>query len=420
MNSFKKFDKVIVFSYLSLAIFPLVRENVNSLFIIFCVFVTIVYKIINKEKFVFNWLLFVLTLPFWMFLIYNLVFPDFNIKIILLNSPFFIFPVLFYNRPKFIDKKLIKTSINIFQISLIIHLCISVFLYLKSNSFLDIFSVSNENIPFFRNFMYHYDFVIIHPTYFSSFLLTSATVSAIYMFKRSASKINELLRVMNIIICSFFIFLLSSKAIIIIYVLTILAFCIYIYKSLSKTLFRTVTLSVFALMFSLGFVFKNIILERFDEVITEYNKPIEGLYFNSTNIRMAILNCSLNLLSEVPFFGYGNSLQEGLNNCFSETYNSDFYKRSNYNTHNYYINIYLYGGFIFALLFLIYLFYNYIQIKHSKLALLFFFQLLIVNFTENFFSRHYGIVFFAYFISMHIEVSNNKEKKLINNKVINE
>ena len=154
---------------------------------------------------------------------------------------------------------------------------------------------------------------------------------------------------------------------------------------------------------------RDVIGKRIMEVKTEINKPIVGDYYNSTNTRIAILKCSMILLKEVPFFGYGDALQNKLNDCYQENNDSNFYLKHTFNTHNYYLNLIAYGGWIFLLCFLGYFYYLYKKINYSMLGLLLFFQFLIINLTENYFSRHYGIVLFAYLISMFVFI-DKKEK----------
>jgi O-antigen ligase len=93
-------------------------------------------------------------------------------------------------------------------------------------------------------------------------------------------------------------------------------------------------------------------------------------------------------------------LQQKLNQCFAENNNSDFYKISVFNTHNYYFHLMLYGGILFLLLFLLYVYFVFKNIKYNVLGVFLFFQFLSINLTENYLSRHYGLVLFCYFTSL--------------------
>lgn len=158
----------------------------------------------------------------------------------------------------------------------------------------------------------------------------------------------------------------------------------------------------------LGFFNNNFILNRFQEIKNEINKPIVGNRYNSTNTRLAIYKCDYLLIKRVPFWGYGSKLQEQLNNCFAENNESEFYKIGVFNTHNYYFNLILYGGYLFLLLFLLYLIFLIKNLKHNYLAIFIFFQFLIINLTENYLSRHYGLVLFCYFTSLFIFFKKEK------------
>ena len=165
------------------------------------------------------------------------------------------------------------------------------------------------------------------------------------------------------------------------------------------------------LLIALIYPSRNLVKERFGEIRTEINKPIVGNYYNSTNTRMAIIRCSIILLKEVPFFGFGDKLQQKLNDCYALTNDSEFYKISTFNTHNYYFNLILYGGWLFLVAFLIYIVFLFKKLKYSALALFLLMQFLLINLTENYFSRHYGVVLFTYFTTLFIFI-NEKDEKL--------
>lgn len=393
--------RIVELSYLSLALIPLIKENINSILIIVCVGLTLIFKLKFKERFQFDKQVLYLSLPFWAFLLYNIFTLDFSLKMVLLYLPFLIFPLLFKNKPDFIEDKLFVTSVNIFQCSLIVHLIISFMIYLGAYSIYDMFKVSPENIPFFRKFFYDENFLEIHPTYFSMFLLLSASISIKSILNKEVFTKLKMFSIINSIICIFTIFLLSSKMVILITGLTLVFMLLNNLRSLERKSLRLAIIVFGFIGISFSFIFKDVVGQRFKEIKTEYNKPIEGLYFNSTNVRIAIIKCSMDLISEIPMLGYGNNLQTDLNNCYKTKYNSDFYLKGMYNTHNYYIHLLLYGGFLLLIIFLVYLWKIFNEVKYSYIGLLFLIQILVINLTENFLGRHYGIVFFTYFISIY-------------------
>ncbi len=396
-------EKVTKLSFLGLALVPLLKENANSILIIICALLTLVCNIQTKEKIKLKPELWILTLPFWMFLLHELLSVDNNFSRVLIHLPFLIFPLLFAFKPSYINNNLKIKALFVFQISALLQCFIYIVVFLANNPISKFFYVRN-NIPFFREYVSENYLFEIHPTYFSSFLLVSFTVSLFSLIKYK----KDIFAILNVLIMVFFIFLFSSRMIILTLLLSIIFAVLYLIlqKGLKQSIFILLTSAV--LLTVLIYPAKNIIGERFKEIKTEINKPIVGDYYNSTNTRRAILKCSFVVLKEAPFFGYGDKLQEKLNNCYKENNDSDFYLKHTFNTHNYYINLVTYGGWTFLLLFIVYLFYIYKKINYSALGLFLLIQFLIINLTENYFSRHYGIVLFTYLTSMLI--FNEKRK----------
>jgi O-antigen ligase len=390
-------EKITKLSFLGLALLPLLKENVNSILIIICAILTLVYNIQTKEKRKVNTQLWILTLPFWMFFLHELLSLDNSFDRVLVHLPFLIFPIIFAYKPTYIDVGIKKRSLFIFQISVLLQCFIYIIYFLLNNSISKFFYVQN-NIPFFREYVSENYFFEIHPTYFSSFLLVSFTVSLFLLIKGK----KNIFAIINMAIMVFFIFLFSSRIIILTLLLTIIFAVIYLILQKGLKQGVLVLISSVVLLAVLIYPAKDFIGKRFTEIKTEINKPIVGDYYNSTNTRIAILKCSFILLKDAPLFGYGDNLQEKLNVCYQENNDSNFYLKQTFNTHNYYINLITYGGWVFLVLFIGYLFYVYKKINYSILGLFLFIQFLIINVTENYFSRHYGIVLFAYITAMFI------------------
>jgi O-antigen ligase len=395
----KVINKITIFFYLSLASFPLMRANINSIFIIFCCLFAIYDFLKNKKKFVLNTKIIGLTSVFWMFLFKEIVSSDFNITIILLHLPFLILPFLFFFKPDFINDEIKKKSLFIFQISVFIQTIIYLIVFLKKYNIDQLFSINNYKIPLFRTYVFDNTNVEIHPTYFSAFLLCSFTIS-LFVGLKSKLKKHLLFQLINICFTLFFISVFVSKIIIIILFFTVILYVVIEIKNKNNIL-KTISLILFFGAFTL-FGFKNLLKERFYEINSEINKPIEGDYHNSINIRVAIIKCSLNLLKKVPILGYGQNLQKKLNDCYKTNNNSNFHTLATYNTHNYYFNLVLYGGWLFLLFFLSYIYYIFFKIKYPKIIIVILIQVLLINSTENFLSRHHGILLFMYFISLFL------------------
>ena len=394
-------------SFISLAFLPILKESYNSILIFICAFFVILNLIKSKSAKPFSKDLLFLSILFWMFLLHEIISTDLNFNRILRYLPILIFPLIFFYRPKYINEKIKKISIKTFQISSLVQCSIYLFIFLEKYSLSQVFYISPESVPIFREYVFSNYFYEIHPTYFSSYLLVSATISLFYL---SLNNNNKLFNFINLLVSIFFIFIFSSKIILIILILTIVIFIIYMFFRKRKSFsLKSIVIST-ALILILFYPSSQIIVNRFNEVKNEINKPIVGDYYNSTNTRVAIFKCSLILLKEVPIFGFGDDLQQKLDDCYANTNDSEFYKISTFNTHNYYVNLILYGGWVFLLLFLLYLIVVFKKIKYSILGLFLLMQFLIINLTENYFSRHFGVVLFAYFMSLFIFINDKVEE----------
>ena len=396
------FKKLTIISFLSLATLPLFQEHQNSWLIIFCLILTVIDLLKNNRKLDFSPGFFLMISPFLYVFVIQLLDTTFSVKYTLLQLPFVVFPFIFANRPDFISEKIREKSFLIFQVSVLIQCLLMFIVFFKSNSVGRLFEVSNENIPFFRTFVFEHGWMKIHPTYLSAFLLVSFTISLKNIKKA------RVFHFLNFIWCGFFLMLFSSRIIILILFATVLSFLFYqvFRKEISKKTKLGFVLVTIILMIS--FFNSNIVYERFEEIKTEISKPIVGNYYNTTNTRITIWKCDWELIKKSPFFGFGNDLQNQLNQCYAVITKSDFYKINTYNTHNYYVHLILYGGWLFFIAFLIYLVFTFVKIRHSKFAIVLFVQILLINFTENFLWRHYGLVLFTYFTALFVFIDEKR------------
>lgn len=394
-------EKLTKISFLALATLPFLKANYNSKVIVLCAILVLVSFFKRKSKHKANIKDIVYTLPFFMFLFYEILSGNFNLSRILLGLPFLIFPVIFLFRPKFIKEKIFNLSFLIFQIAVLLQSSIYLIVFLKENSIFRLLDISIHNIPFFREYVNNNYLIELHPTYFSSFLLFSLTIS---LFKFTKIKFFHFF---NIISSLFFIILFSSRIIILLLLLTFVFYIIFLASKNRKK--QSLIISAIALTAFLFIVNTKVVKDRFYEIKEQMNKPIVGNYYNSSNTRLAIYKCDYLLVKELPFFGFGNNLQKKLNQCYADNNDSNFYQISVFNTHNYYFNLILYGGWFFFFLFVIYLFFIFKRIRKNPLHLFIFTQFLLINLTENYLSRHYGVVLFCYFTMLFITI--NKDEK---------
>lgn len=400
MSNDKILKEITNVSFLALGLFPLLKESIGSILIITCSILFFLNSLVFKLKLLFNKDVLYLTTIFWMFLTYELLSLDFTVKQISLHLPFLIFPILFFYKPPYIGDQAKHKALIVFQLSIFVASIYFVFIFLKANHLNTLFEISNENIPFFRDYIFRHSKLNVHPTYFATFLLASFTLSGYSLFFEKNDRVSFGIRLFNIIFVSIMLFLFSSRIVICAYFITVLALISFFFKRIDMKKRLISLLIVFSIIILSIVPFYKILSQRFSEVFTEYSKPIEGNRHNSINIRMAILECSYYLNKESPFWGYGNDLQKKLNDCYDDRFDSNFNQNTTFNTHNYYFNLILYGGWCFFMIFVLYIFFLLFKLKNYPLAIIFIIQFLIINFTENFLSRHYGIIMFNYFISL--------------------
>ena len=404
-------NKITKGCFILLATIPLLKENFNSIIIILCVLFTLISFFTKKEKVMPKKSTFLLMTPFFMFLIYEIFSGSMNDKTISKCLPFLIFPIIYDigSSNLAIDKDLRRKTLFAFQISTLLQSIIYVVFFLIHNP-INKFFASDNNIPFFREYVAGHYWFNIHPTYFSSFLLTSFTISLIALFYNKEKK---LFNVINSFLMVFFILLFASRMIFILMLLTFLGVLGLIVLKANRKQKTIIVSSSVAIGLLLIYPCQKMLGKRLKEITTEINKPVSGEYYNSTNTRVVIFQCTYSLLKKVPFFGYGDSLQKELDTCYKDNYpNSVFYKKQQFNTHNYYLHLIGYGGWLFFVVFMIFLFYIFKRLKCSILGLILLLQILIINLTENYFSRHYGIVLFCLITSLLIFTEVEKKKNI--------
>ena len=371
--------------------FPLFKENISSIFLITITVVTVVYLFYSKDKIQLKRNQLIFALPFFIILCTNLF--AFNAEIdwknISKSLMFLIFPLVFFNIPANIFKNLETKFIYIFKLACSLVCCYYIVSFLINHPFLEFFNESyNESV--FRKYVYSSALFNIHPTYFSLFLNVGIIHSLLY-FKKELKYLN----LFTFFLLLLMILLLSSRLMIIISFVSI----IYtVTKGISIK--KRYLIPIIAIFFS-GLVFLPGIKSRFLEAYNDFNNPPKGMYFNSTNIRKSIINCSFEILKENYLRGVGfSNIQSELNECYSANYDSNFYETHDYLTHNYFMYIFLGSGILGFSLFLIYLFTIIkicLKIKNLLLNVILF-SCIALFFVEDFLYRHYGLLFFNLFV----------------------
>lgn len=390
-----------------LFIFPLFKENISTLFVILTTIFTIFFLVSNKIKFTFNLGQTFFIIPFLIILATNIfaINSNFDFKIVIKSLMFLVFPVVFINIPSSFFNKLESYYLYIFKYACLIICVFYIGNFLKIYSITDFFLESfNESV--FRKFVYNQTYIFrIHPTYFSLFL-NLGIVHSIIKMRLEKFYINFFC----FLFFTLMILLLSSKIMIVFSVFSIVLTTIYKNKSKYKKHFIVLIISFF--MGSI-FVLPGI-KSRFIESYNDFKNPPRGLYFNSTNIRTSIYECSLTILKENYLRGVGfSNVQKELNNCYKLNYDSSFYENHDYLTHNYFLYIFIGSGILGFILFIIYLFVlikKCIEINNIILNITFL-NCIILCFVEDFLYRHYGLFFFNLIFFSYLKFSEKNKLK---------
>jgi O-antigen ligase len=386
---YKLFPILICFVFL----FPILKENISTLSIILLTLNLIVYKISSNDFVFFKRKTILLTIPFLIITFFSLFSTNFKISFAHINHSllFLLIPIVFSLIPKKIFSleklNLYFTTLKILCLLIAIVYIISFFV----NNPLWKFNIEFHSESSFRNYIYNdFKWFKIHPTYYTTILIFCVTQSLLLVLEKK--KYFELIYV----VCFLTITLLLLTKLTIVLMVALVLFII-LFKNKSSLIYKggVLTAYIMALFFLIQFTpgIKN----RFLEVYNSVNVKPKELAFDSTNIRMAIFDCSLKLVKENWVFGVGfENLQKNLNSCYKSNYNSDFYKNHDYLTHNYYLYIFISTGLLGFLCFLLYL-ANIVWISFKSNLFLFrsfLLTILILCFIEDFFYRQYGVLFF--------------------------
>lgn len=323
-----------------------------------------------------------------------------------------LFPIILATenlKKSLINKILLSFVISCFLATL---LSIIYILYLHFHTHASLIPLTIES--FYRdNFT---SFLDLHPTYYSLYITFSIIIIIFFLF-RDWNTLTTLIKSLSLLVLIYFVFiniLLSSRMLLFI---SVLIFGILFVRFLFKNRVTGIVIIFFITCFFIFFLNQknNIIDKRFNELTETKWAPPTGIYHNSTNLRVGILNCSFSLLKNNWLFGCGTgSAQKNLNACYQSSGYSDVLYKDQYDTHNQYLNVWLNTGVIGLAIFLLTI---VIPMKKAYKAncflyLAFLSLIALCCFTESLLERQNGVVFYAFFNSLFafhfIEKSKNE------------
>lgn len=389
-----------------LFLFPILKENLSTILIIVICVNTLIYSVLSKSYKQINRNVFLLTIPFWIIVCRSFLTTDLKESINHMQHAllFLIIPLFFSLIPnEFFSKKKINLYITFLKFTCLFIAIIYVIAFFVSNS-ADKFFIVFQHVSSFRNFVY-YDFTLfkIHPTYYTTLLVFSSAHSFDIILRQK--KHIQFLFILPFLIISI---LLLTRLNIVLMTLT-LSGMVFLRSNLKLRQMLLLSGGILVLAVSIG-LFTPGIKDRFVELFDSFNVKPENVSYDSTNIRRAIFDCSVGISKENFLFGVGfENLQNELNACYKENYDSSFYEKVNYMTHNYFFYILLSSGIFGLILFLFYL-ANIIKIalkSNNFLFYVFLFNVIIIWFTEDYLYRQYGILYFNLMLICFIRYSQN-------------
>ena len=298
--------------------------------------------------------------------------------------PFLILPVLFW-----LNKFLLK--IRAVFLAFFAGLLISIFLSLLSFLFDNDFNIANFYVGFN---LFH------HPSYYSM-LITLAI--ALFLFQFESIAIAQWIRISIIVFCALLVFLISSKAGVLVTIGLFFIKSIHVLRSSTKVfpklliLFTVVALSVV--------LFQNKRVQNMMVNLKHISQQDTPIYpTESTAIRWKIWEKSTVLISSSFLFGYGTG---DANDQLMDAYNEESYLlrhiiSKKYNAHNTFFQLWLMVGvlgpaIVFVLLICLIKGYRFSFFSLS-IALIFFLNF----FLESMLERHAGVMIFTFFICLLI------------------
>ncbi len=410
MNSIIKDRKCEIALLILIALFPIYKMAVISITIILFVVIS-VYLFFRKRTFFRNkkqkLKFFLLTTGFYFWMALSLLYSsnvERGLSELQHGLSLVILPLVIFF---FID----RISKKIFDIICVVFIGANflLVLYLQYHFYIEnlydrLGSITFYNLPF-RERVTSLPFKDLNPTYLSMWFLFCVLLLTYFLFNMKR-KDNFILKSLAIVLIFAFFsttILLSSRITILAFVVALIVYMfLRIKKVLHKVIMISTTVLIFCIMvFNISFL-KSRLIDEFK--VTEIAPP-KGNLHNSVNIRVGIYTCSWQLVKSNWLLGFGiGDVQNQLNACY-DTFETDAYRITVYNSHNQFLHIIMSSGILGLLLFIM-MFYNQFKLAWSTkdyLYITFMVFMLICFLTENILVRIHGVLFFAYFNTIFIK-----------------
>ena len=388
--TFKRFTEII---FLNLFLFPIYPDNVKPTFVVLF-FITAIYTLIKKRSSVFNSAtkfknLLVINTSVFLMLVVSLLYSNntsFGLKYIFRSLPLLLFPIAFFvlkeNKTIFSIKLFLKAKLYFYISTLILFVVVFFIFYFRG------FVTENYFLNYSYRIIGQLGRYSMHPIY-ASLITSISIIFSISLFKikkyRLLIIIGNTLLVLNLI-------LLSRKSAIII--MSVLFFVFIIFNKAIKIKVKAFFIFLVLLLFFVTIKFIPDISNRFND----FSVLFDNTKASSTNLRINLINTTLNAINEKPLFGYGIGDTKDVLSALEDK--NSFFKGKYYNTHNQFLNTTLATGIIGLLLFIFFLLKNlqlivFRSFEQLSIVLLF----VALMFIENILDRQNGIIYFSIFIN---------------------
>jgi len=386
------------FSFISLALFPLIPNRIKGLPVILLLLFSI-FLFFNEKRKQFNWKLFLINSSIFLVYLFSLLYTSnisYAMKKLEISLSLLVFPLIFsliWRFKEVLDYKvLLKKIIFVFFHSVVVFSGI-VFSYLI---YVGVFSHLSEP-SFIRHFTEYLPFIGQHSIY-ASIYLGLGLLCFIYLLTLTKNKIYQVALVLEASFILLLLISLASKGVLLASVVSIFVYCLSVINKKRDQLI--IVISILGLLFfSLKFspsLSKRVNLFNSSLSLSSYEGEL-----SSTQTRKEIYNCSLNLLKSNWVFGYGfGDVNEQLLKCYSHV--SKYLVDGKFNSHNQYLSILLGCGVFGLFTTFLLLYFNYKIFTSEKhyffLSVLLFYS--IIMFVENILERQSGVILFSFFINL--------------------
>jgi O-antigen ligase len=254
-----------------------------------------------------------------------------------------------------------------------------------------------------------YQLLGISHVYLSLYVSFTIIIICYFLIVKEKHNYVSIFLIILIAFLLFFLFLLGGKMSIIALFLLALISCI---AFIIKTQRWFVGALFFILPVSIFFVTirnSQYVKDRFYALFNSTNYTIGNNSWNSIGSRVSILKCTIDNFKKNPILGTGvGDVQDDLDEC---TEGLEFTTLKGMNPHNQYFQYLLGTGAVGMIIFIGSLIYPFLLAYRdgNKLYLCFIFLVSLCFFTESLLERQHGVMFFAFFNSLFIFHSPEKE-----------